>query len=250
VFGVLPKMSKKEIFVGASGMPTASALRRKVMMALGRITGDSPVQIPPGKQAAAVVYDQGRKTGRRYRIVDGTVYLIEKQDARLRDRIWHALDSIRAGMVVGIPLGEKAANYAHAHAVSTGRTYAVRYGKVMLAGDIRKKVRQALKKLTKCNPVTIPKGQLASQYAYDHARERGLRYNVIDGKVYLAENITLRAQVFQAMAFLSEENVVHIPAGKQAAQFAYAYAASTGRKCSVRNGRVTFVKGLSGTFSE
>ena len=107
---------------------------------------------------------------------------------------------------------------------------------------LRLQVHQILRKLTEGTTVTIPKGQLASQYAHTYARHMGLRYNVIDGKVYLAENSTLRAQVLQAMALLTEDNTVRIPVGRQAASYAYAYAASVLRTCSVRKGIVTFVR--------
>lgn len=77
MFGVLPKMSKKERFVGAAGMPTASALRRKVMVALGRITGDSPVHIPAGKQAAQLAYAYAASTGRKCSVRNGRVTFSE-----------------------------------------------------------------------------------------------------------------------------------------------------------------------------
>lgn len=104
---------------------------------------------------------------------------------------------------------------------------------------LRLQVHQILRKLTEGTTVTIPKGQLASQYAHTYARHMGLRYRIVDGKVSMD---TLRAQVFQAMALLTEDNTVRIPVGRQAASYAYAYAASVLRTCSVRKGIVTFVR--------
>ena len=104
---------------------------------------------------------------------------------------------------------------------------------------LRGQVHQRLKHLTEDNPVTIPKGKLAEQYAHTYASHMGLRYNIVEGKVALD---TLRAQVFQVMALLTEDNTVRIPVGRQAASYAYAYAASVLRTCSVRKGIVTFVR--------
>lgn len=104
---------------------------------------------------------------------------------------------------------------------------------------LRLQVHQILRKLTEGTTVTIPKGQLASQYAHTYARHMGLRYRIVDGKVSMD---TLRAQVFQAMALLTEDNTVRIPAGRQAAKYAYAYAFSVLRTCSVRKGIVTFIR--------
>jgi len=109
--------------------------------------------------------------------------------------------------------------------------------------SLRGQVEQILQKLTPDSPVEIPKGTIAAQYAYSHAKQMGLRYRITDGKVSIASAISLRSQVFQAMAELTEVNPVHIPAGAQAANYAYTYAAShMGRKCAVRNGTVTLVK--------
>lgn len=53
--------------------------------------------------------------------------------------------------------------------------------------SLRKQVLTALEELTETNPVTIPPGIQASQYAYAHARERGLRYKITsDGVVRIA----------------------------------------------------------------
>jgi len=109
--------------------------------------------------------------------------------------------------------------------------------------SLRGQVAQILQKLTPETTVEIPKGTLAAQYAYSHAKQMGLRYRITDGKVSIASAISLRSQVFQVMAELTEVNPVHIPAGAQAANYAYIYAAShMGRKCAVRNGTVTLVK--------
>lgn len=108
--------------------------------------------------------------------------------------------------------------------------------------SLRGQVEQLLQKLTQDNPVEIPKGTLAAQYAYAHAKRMGLRYRITDGKVAIADELSLRAQVHQIMEDLTEENPVQIPAGIQAASYAYAYAAARGRKCTVRNGIVTLSK--------
>lgn len=105
--------------------------------------------------------------------------------------------------------------------------------------SLRGQVEQLLQKLTQDNPVEIPKGTLAAQYAYAHAKHMGLRYRITDGKVSIADELSLRAQVYQIMEDLTEENPVQIPAGIQAANYAYTYAAARGRKCTVRNGIVT-----------
>lgn len=47
--------------------------------------------------------------------------------------------------------------------------------------SLRRCVLTALEELTEENPVTIPPGIQASQYAYAHARERGLRYKITPG---------------------------------------------------------------------
>ena len=49
--------------------------------------------------------------------------------------------------------------------------------------SLRKQVLTALEELTETNPITIPPGIQASQYAYAHARERGLRYKITPGGV-------------------------------------------------------------------
>ena len=49
--------------------------------------------------------------------------------------------------------------------------------------SLRKQVLTALEALTEANPVTIPPGIQAAQYAYAHARERGLRYKITPGGV-------------------------------------------------------------------
>ena len=49
--------------------------------------------------------------------------------------------------------------------------------------SLRKQVLTALEALTEANPVTIPPGIQASQYAYAHARERGLRYKITPGGI-------------------------------------------------------------------
>lgn len=108
--------------------------------------------------------------------------------------------------------------------------------------SLRGQVEQILQTLTMDNPVEIPKGTLAAQYAYAHAKHMGLRYRITDGKVSIADELSLRAQVHQIMEDLTEENPVQIPAGIQAANYAYTYAAATGRKCTVRKGIVTLSK--------
>lgn len=70
MFGGLRRMKSNEI----------TTIREQVMAALAKITEDTPVQIPPGKQALSYVYDHGRKTARRYRIRKGVVYLIGKRE--------------------------------------------------------------------------------------------------------------------------------------------------------------------------
>lgn len=108
---------------------------------------------------------------------------------------------------------------------------------------LRGQVEQILQKLTPDNPVEIPKGTLAAQYAYAHAKHRGLRYRITDGKVSIADELlSLRAQVHQILEGLTEDNPVQIPAGIQASNYAYTYAASMGKKCTVRNGIVTIAK--------
>lgn len=108
--------------------------------------------------------------------------------------------------------------------------------------SLRGQVEQLLQKLTQDNPVEIPKGTLAAQYAYTHAKHMGLRYRITDGKVSIADELSLRAQVHQIMEGLTEDNPVQIPAGIQASNYAYTYAASMGKKCTVRNGIVTLSK--------
>ena len=49
--------------------------------------------------------------------------------------------------------------------------------------SLRRRVLTALEELTETNPVTIPPGIQASQYAYAHARERGLRYKITPGGI-------------------------------------------------------------------
>ncbi len=49
--------------------------------------------------------------------------------------------------------------------------------------SLRSMVLTALEELTEANPVTIPPGIQASQYAYAHARERGLRYKITPGGI-------------------------------------------------------------------
>lgn len=49
--------------------------------------------------------------------------------------------------------------------------------------SLRKQVLTALEELTEANPITIPPGIQASQYAYAHARERGLRYKITPGGI-------------------------------------------------------------------
>lgn len=44
--------------------------------------------------------------------------------------------------------------------------------------SLRRRVLTTLEELTEANPVTIPPGIQAAQYAYAHARERGLRYKI------------------------------------------------------------------------
>ena len=54
--------------------------------------------------------------------------------------------------------------------------------------SLRRRVLTALEELTEANPVTIPPGIQASQYAYSHARERGLRYKITsEGRVSVAK---------------------------------------------------------------
>jgi len=108
--------------------------------------------------------------------------------------------------------------------------------------SLRGQVEQILQKLTPDNPVEIPKGTLAAQYAYAHAKHMGLRYRITDGKVSIADELSLRAQVHQIMEGITEDNPVQIPAGIQASNYAYTYAASMGKKCTVRNGIVTLSK--------
>lgn len=108
--------------------------------------------------------------------------------------------------------------------------------------SLRGQVEQILQKLTPDNPVEIPKGTLAAQYAYAHAKHMGLRYRITDGNVSIADELSLRAQVHQIMEGLTEDNPVQIPAGIQASNYAYTYAASMGKKCTVRNGIVTLSK--------
>ena len=59
--------------------------------------------------------------------------------------------------------------------------------------SLRGQVEQLLQKLTQDNPVEIPKGTLAAQYAYTHAKHMGLRYRITDGKVSIADELSLRA---------------------------------------------------------
>lgn len=49
--------------------------------------------------------------------------------------------------------------------------------------SLRGRVLTALEELTEENPVTIPPGIQAAQYAYAHARERGLRYKITPGGI-------------------------------------------------------------------
>jgi len=49
--------------------------------------------------------------------------------------------------------------------------------------SLRRCVLTALEELTEANPITIPPGIQASQYAYAHARERGLRYKITAGGI-------------------------------------------------------------------
>ena len=49
--------------------------------------------------------------------------------------------------------------------------------------SLRRQVLTALEELTEANPVTIPPGIQASQYAYAHARERGVRYKITPGGI-------------------------------------------------------------------
>jgi len=49
--------------------------------------------------------------------------------------------------------------------------------------SLRSMVLTALEELTEENPVTIPPGIQAAQYAYAHARERGLRYKITPGGI-------------------------------------------------------------------
>lgn len=49
--------------------------------------------------------------------------------------------------------------------------------------SLRGRVLTALEELTEENPVTIPPGIQASQYAYAHARERGVRYKITPGGI-------------------------------------------------------------------
>ena len=49
--------------------------------------------------------------------------------------------------------------------------------------SLRRRVLTTLEALTEANPVTIPPGNQAAQYAYAHARERGLRYKITPGGV-------------------------------------------------------------------
>lgn len=51
------------------------------------------------------------------------------------------------------------------------------------APSLRSTVITALQKLSENNPVTIPLGFQAAQYAYAHARERGLRYKITPGGI-------------------------------------------------------------------
>lgn len=54
--------------------------------------------------------------------------------------------------------------------------------------SLRRRVFTSLEGLTEANPVTIPPGIQASQYAYSHARERGLRYKITsEGRVSVAK---------------------------------------------------------------
>jgi len=108
--------------------------------------------------------------------------------------------------------------------------------------SLRGQVEKALEKITPDNPVTIPSGNLAAQYAYAHARQMGIRYRIKDGKVSLAEPLSLRAQVLQILEELTEDNPVQIPCSAQAANYAYTYISSIGKKCSIRNGKVTLTK--------
>ena len=110
--------------------------------------------------------------------------------------------------------------------------------KLSLCGQVEK----ALEKITPDNPVTIPSGTLAAQYAYAHAKQRGVRYRIKYGKVSLTEAIPLRAQVLQILEELTEDTPVQIPCSTQAANYAYTYIASIGKKCSIRNGKVTLTK--------
>lgn len=64
-------------------------------------------------------------------------------------------------------------------------------------------VYRLLKKLTKDNPVTIPKCPLAAYYAHKHARDRGMRYKITSGVVSLVKGVDtnkrelLRRQIIQ-----------------------------------------------------
>lgn len=49
--------------------------------------------------------------------------------------------------------------------------------------SLRGRVLTTLEELTETNPVTIPPGIQAAQYAYAHARERGLRYKITPGGI-------------------------------------------------------------------
>jgi len=108
--------------------------------------------------------------------------------------------------------------------------------------SLRGQVEKALEQITPDNPVTIPSGALAAQYAYAHARQMGVRYRIKDGKVSIAEALSLRAQVLQILEELTEDNPVQIPCSTQAANYAYTHIASIGKKCSIRNGKVVLTK--------
>ena len=49
--------------------------------------------------------------------------------------------------------------------------------------SLRRRVLTTLEELTETNTVTIPPGIQAAQYAYAHARERGLRYKITPGGI-------------------------------------------------------------------
>ena len=49
--------------------------------------------------------------------------------------------------------------------------------------SLRRRVLTTLEELTETNTVTIPHGIQAAQYAYAHARERGLRYKITPGGI-------------------------------------------------------------------